>query len=342
MKRIVAPSMILLVMAAAISTLASSASGFLLQNAAPCLPSSSLRSLPDTMDENRRSSIVLVSGISFWPLVLGGVSSTCVAPFVRPAFATSDVRAPLELLLPATRVKVYIDQAVTLCRMLREGSSDNDDGLATRLDRLKDFLDHEPSFLTPAEEKLSKRYLEIKTTEAWQKARLKEREAKGAELGIDYTTPYDKFNTALQQWGDRRQFSILRSRQRRLEQSNTIRTALNAYTNNLVFGDAYKLNAQGEEKKAMVRNDALPDVNAVVVSDLDLRDLYRNQILQNMDDAKAEIDYQVKSGDINVDEVFTYLQQAQASCDEWFNLIPKSDVEEALRTVLKEEETTRT
>jgi hypothetical protein len=277
------------------------------------------------LDDNRRS--LLVSGAATSCSVLG---VTAVTP--TSAFAASDVRAPLELLLPATRVKVYIDQAVSLCLSFR----DSDDALASILVPLKEFLEQEPIFTSSQEEKMSKRYLEIKTSSAWQQARLKEREARGAEIGIDYTTPYDKVNTAIQQWGDRRQFKILRSRQRRLEQSNTIRTAFNAYTNNLVFGDAYKLNAQGEEKKAMVRNDALPNVNAVVVSDLDLRDLYRNQVLQNMDDARAEIDYQLKSGDTNVDEILTYLSQAQASCEEWFNLIPKNDVEEALKTVSKE------
>jgi hypothetical protein len=270
---------------------------------------------------------LLVSGAATWCSVLG---VTAVTP--TSAFAASDVRAPLELLLPATRVKVYIDQAVSLCLSFR----DSDDAIAAKLVPLKEFLEQEPIFTSSQEEKMSKRYLEIKTSSAWQQARLKEREAQGAEMGIDYTTPYDKVNTAIQQWGDRRQFKILRSRQRRLEQSNTIRTAFNAYTNNLVFGDAYKLNAQGDEKKAMVRNDALPNVNAVVVSDLDLRDLYRNQVLQNMDDARAEIDYQLKSGDTNVDEILTYLSQAQASCEEWFDLIPKNDVEEALKTVSKE------
>mmetsp|Transcript_10623 Transcript_10623/g.25661 ORF Transcript_10623/g.25661 Transcript_10623/m.25661 type:complete len:123 (-) Transcript_10623:189-557(-) len=112
-------------------------------------------------------------------------------------------------------------------------------------------------------------------------------------MGIDYTTPYDQFNTAIQQWGKRRQFKILRSRQRNLEKSSTIRLALNAYNNNLLFGDAYQLNIRGEEKKALVRNDALPNVNAVVVSDLDLRDLCRNQVLQNMDGARAEIEYEL-------------------------------------------------
>ncbi|CAJ1962975.1 unnamed protein product [Cylindrotheca closterium] len=250
------------------------------------------------------------------------------------AVAAADVRAPfIELLLPATRVKLYIDQAVELCKSLKANESASE---ASSLIPLKDLLENEPAFMTEKEQKLSKRYLEIKTTAAWQDARRKEREARGAEMGIDYTTPYDQVNTAIQQWGDNTQFRILRSRQRKLEKSSTIRTALNAYTNNLVFGDAYQLNVQGEEKKALVRNDALPNVNAVVVSDLDLRDLYRNQVLQNMDDARAEIEYQLKSSDFNVDEVLTCLRQAQSSCQDWFNLIPKGDVEEALKLVMEE------
>jgi hypothetical protein len=253
---------------------------------------------------------------------------------LTPSYAASEVRAPIELLLPATRVKRYIDQATGLCQSLNKNV--NDKALADDLLHLKHFLEEEPMFMTEEEEKLSKRYLEIKTSAAWQQARLKEREARGAEMGIDYTTPYDKMNTKIQQWGDNRQFKILRSRQQRLEQSSTIRSALNTYTNNLVFGDAYKLNIEGDEKKSLVRNDGLPNVNSVVVSDLDLRDLYRNQVLQNMDDAKAEIDYQLKSGDLNVEEIAAFLKQAQSSFQEWFNLIPTSDVEEATTIVAKE------
>mmetsp|Transcript_10625 Transcript_10625/g.25665 ORF Transcript_10625/g.25665 Transcript_10625/m.25665 type:complete len:332 (-) Transcript_10625:49-1044(-) len=271
---------------------------------------------------NRRSFILSIATLA---ATLSSSAST--------AGAASDVRAPAELLLPATRVKLYIDKAVELCKSLK---ADDSASLATSLAPLKDLLENEPAFMTEKEQKLSMRYLEIKTTDAWTDARRKEREARGAEMGIDYTTPYDQVNTAIQQWGDKRQFQILRSRQRKLEKSSTIRTALNAYTNNLVFGDAYQLNIQGEEKKALVRNDALPNVNAVVVSDLDLRDLYRNQVLNNMDDARAEIDYQLKSSDFNVDDILTCLRQAQSSCQDWFNLIPKSDVEEALKLVMEE------
>lgn len=286
--------------------------------------SSHLSLSKESIEENWNRRSFLVSSAAFC-IILSSSPSTAAA---------SDVRAPLELLLPATRVKLYIDQAVGLCQSIR---ASEDGSQVSKLAPLKDLLDNEPSFVTENEQKLSKTYLEIKTTDAWQNARRKEREVRGAEMGIDYTTPYDKFNTAVQQFGEKSQFQILRSRQRKLEQSSTIRTALNTYTNNLVFGDAYQLNAQGDEKKSLVRNNALPNVNAVVVSDLDLRDLYRNQVLNNMDDARAEIDYQLRTLDFNVEDILTCLRLAQSSCQDWFNLIPKSDVEEALKLVLTQE-----
>ena len=245
----------------------------------------------------------------------------------------SEVRGPVELLRPATRVRFYIDQAISICRSIQEENST----VISSTEPLAEFFANEPeSFLTPEERKLSTLYLDIDTGSAWQSARLREREARGAEIGVDYTTPYDRFNTAIQQWGDKTQFKILRARQRNLEQSNTIRAAFNAYTNNLVFGDAYQLNVQGDAKKNLVRNNALPDVNAVVVSDLDLRDLYRNQILQNVENAKAELQYQRRTEDLDVAEILAYLVAAQTSCNDWFGFIPQADVDAAFEAVVAE------
>lgn len=125
----------------------------------------------------------------------------------QPARA-ADVRGPVELLRPATRVRLYIAQAVDLCREIQKQRSGNlvVDDLATTstsvsLDALTNFFEHEPtSFMTMEETKLSQRFMEIDTSSGWQSARLREREQRGAEIGVDYTTPYDKFNTAIQQW----------------------------------------------------------------------------------------------------------------------------------------------
>ena len=242
------------------------------------------------------------------------------------AQAASEVRAPLELLRPATRVRLFIDEALNL--------PITNDSLG--LERLREFLDHPPSFMTDEEEKLSQLYLEIDTSTAWQQARRKDREARGKEAGIDYTTPYDQFNTAVQQWGNRRQFQILRQRQLALDQANPVRAALNAYSNNLVFGDSYQLNAEDDVRKSMIRDNALPDVNTVVVSDLDLRDLYRNQVLEGLECARAEISYQQRSGEVDTAEVLNCLKVAQESCRAWFRFIPVDDVAAALKAVQEE------
>lgn len=253
-----------------------------------------------------------------------------IAPYSAPA---TEVRGPIELLRPATRVRLYINEAVDIGRSIQKKNSSD----PLSLEELAQHFAKEPvTFLTPEESRLSKQYLEIDTSSSWQAARLRERETRGAEMGIDYTTPYDRLNTVIQQWGDKRQFQILRSRQRQLEQANSIRAALNAYTNNLVFGDAYQLNVQGDEKKNLVRQNALPDVNSVVVSDLDLRDLYRNEILQNMENAKAELKYQLQTGETDVGEILSYLLNAQTACNQWFGFIPAGDVEVAFQNVLDE------
>jgi hypothetical protein len=280
-------------------------------------------------DDTSRRSVVMFPATSL-------LASGLIAWSSPQPVSASDVRGPIELLRPPTRVKLYIDNAIDLCQSSAKTTTGDSNKLAS-LQKLGDFFAHEPTtFMTAEETKLSRRYLEIDTSSAWQAARRKEREEKGKAYGVDYTTPYDQLNTALQQFGDKQTFQILRSRQRKLERNSAMRAAFNAYTNNLVFGDSYQLNMQGDEKKAMVRNDALPDVNAVVVSDLDLRDLFRNQVLQNMDDAKAELEYQVSSQQIDFNEILTCLLAARACCDEWFSFIPKEDVEAALEAVLQE------
>jgi hypothetical protein len=280
------------------------------------------------LDKSRRQAIiasVASFGIGVWPPLPGHAS---------------EVRAPIECLLPATRVKLYIDEMVSLCTALLvstgSGNGNDNDLSAASPGRFEMLLFNPPVFLKTDEASIAQSYRKIKTQNAWNKARRSEREQRGAELGIDYTTPYDKINTAIQEWGDQRQFQILRKHQLQLDSEIPMRAALNAYTNNLVFGDGYQLNAQDEEKKNLVRNDALPNVNAVVVSDLDLRDLIRNQILQNMDDARAELKYQMQQPNLEAQEVLNYLNEAQISCDQWFRLIPDQDVKRAVSLVSSE------
>jgi hypothetical protein len=75
----------------------------------------------------------------------------------------------------------------------------------------------------------------------------------------------------------------------------------------------------------MIRNDQLPSVKAVITSDLDLRDLYRNQLLTAVDDVTAEVAYQLKlkqqseqeSIDSDVTDVADLMNQAYTACSKW-------------------------
>lgn len=248
--------------------------------------------------------------------------------------------APLENLLPATRVKVLIDKAVDTATALQDGS--NDSQKKARLTaQLKSLLLEPHEFFKTKDEVLSsKTYLDKKTWSDWKRARQEETMNKFQITQVD---PATELNEAFEQWGERRQFKRLRRQQLALEQSNKMRAAFNAYTNNLVFGESYTLNASREEKKRMIRQyDQLPDVTSVIRSDLDLRDLYRNQVLTAMDDAKAELQYQLASSDddepsMDFKELLSILREAQSSCNEWFNFVPENDLRQALDVVLQEE-----
>ena len=285
-------------------------------------PQSSHSDITHTLDDNSRRSFMQSSMAS---LLIP--SFTAFSP-AAPALA-SEVRGPIEVLRPATRARRYIHGALQLAEQAK--SNPSNESYQALLDYL---LTNAPkSFVTKDEERLGRRYLEINTSSAWQKARRKEREQRGAEMGIDYTTPYDRVNTLIQGWGDNSQWRILRQRQSALEQANPLRRALNIYTNNLVFADNYQLTADKQVRQTLIRNDALPNVNAVVTSDLDLRDLQRNAVLQNMDDARAEIQYQLRQETVDIQEVVMFLQAAENACNEWFALIPEEDVKQAAQWV---------
>lgn len=88
----------------------------------------------------------------------------------------------------------------------------------------------------------------------------------------------------------------------------------------------------------MVRQDRLPDVKQVITSDMGMRYLYRNQILTDMDDVRAELQYQLKintfpDAAIDATELLNLLKEAQRACDRWLSLIDPNDVLEAIKTV---------
>jgi hypothetical protein len=245
-----------------------------------------------------------------------------------PVFA-QDIKkpyAPLENLLPAMRVKVLIDTAASTAKAI------NDDGpnKAELIAQLKSLLLEPNIFMTKEESSVAKRYLEIDTLDDWNKARQKE--AQLAKLEPEQVNPVTRLNEGVEQWGERRQFRRLRRQQLALEEKNNIRAAFNAYTNNLVFGDSYLLTASRDERSRLIRTyDQLPDVTSVIRSDLDLRDLYRNQVLTKIDDSKAELEYQLKNeSEFDARELVTLLSEAQSFCNMWFEFVPEKDATQAM------------
>ena len=232
----------------------------------------------------------------------------------------------LENLLPACRVRIYIDDILRATKSLQD-APDQQEIWRELEERL---LLHPPSFVTTSEASSSKTYLQVNTWSAWNKVQSEQKRAIDPfnEPVID---PASKLRQAFEQWGEQRQWKILRDRQLALERTNDMRAAFNAYTNNLVFGESYVFTGSSEERKRRIRNDDLPDVTSVIRSDLDLRDLYRNQVLTAIDDAKAELQYQLTSEEPkSVTELADLLQQAKKSCDEWFRLVPDADVTAAM------------
>jgi hypothetical protein len=112
-----------------------------------------------------------------------------------------------------------------------------------------------------------------------------------------------------------------------------LRAAMNIYTANLRFGEDYTVN-NAEWKKAYIRAfDGLPDVKIVITADLDLRDLYRNEIQLKLEDAQAEL---YLSSDSREDAEFkVLLEEAMEALSQWFGMIGEADVQEARQAALK-------
>lgn len=107
-----------------------------------------------------------------------------------------------------------------------------------------------------------------------------------------------------------------------------IRAAFNYYTSNLNFNSQeFILTATREERSRLIRDDKIPDVKTVIASDMGLRYLLRNDVLTACDDARAELNYQMKQDPNSVDggELLDILLMAQNACTKWFDLIDERE-----------------
>ena len=138
--------------------------------------------------------------------------------------------------------------------------------------------------------------------------------------------------------GERRQWSRLVQAERKREEASEVRRALNIYTTNLNFNpNKYVYSGSKEERKRLIREDRLPSATEVIRSDLDARDLYRNQVQTKLEDVRAEYLYQKGVGLEDLSELVGLLKEAKVALDSWFGFIPDEDVKLALEAVKREQ-----
>jgi len=292
--------------------------------------------------------------------------------------------APVEALLPAMRVQRFINEAVDLSQQLITASSlattqeQDVTNIISIINRLHSIFTDAPQHVLQGPTGTSKNKPLPKNTPSNQVSSYYTR----AYIDQLKALPPTEIPLALlTQFGNYRQLSLLRNRQEKLEQENTFRAAFNTYTRQLQFdSQRYVWTATAEERKKFIRQyDALPDVSTVITSDLDLRDLLRNQILDAWDDARGEFYYQIynrwkirtlplsltiheektededskeRSMILNTikdswtkkdewEDLYTLLLRSQTFCKQWFSFISQQDQEDALGIILHEIEETQ-
>ena len=235
--------------------------------------------------------------------------------------------APIDTLLPAARVKITLDSAVDI---------------AAKLDASNDIIylhDLESLLLLPQNYTRGTKPIEVPQQPA--QSYLKSYEEYRNQISI-----LEKPGAMLVQNGEIDTWKRLKRQERAKEDIDEIRAALNYYTSNINFdADKFQFTATKDERSKLIREDKVPDVKQVIVSDMGLRYLLRNDILTACDDAKAELRYQMKlsTGDnakqdevVDGSDLLELLRSAQSACNEWFALIDEKDTLAALDIVRKE------
>ena len=252
--------------------------------------------------------------------------------------------APLEFLLPAARVGVYIYQLFSFTEdlaKLQNGDTETKKDIIAKLDSL---LLSPPSFIKASDPSVSRsdpygKFSPPIVGEIGIAAR-KQQERRERSIDAGFAPQFFEVGELV---GERRQWNQLQSSERKREGASEIRRAFNIYTTNLNFNPTkYQWVGSSQEKSQRIRNDALPTTTDVIRSDLDARDLYRNQVQTSLDDALAEFVYQQKESSddgqkFDPTELLDILKQAQTSVDKWFGFIPDQDVKSALEAVQREQ-----
>jgi hypothetical protein len=280
-------------------------------------------------------------------------SPTAVVNSSRDVLESLKPFAPGSALLPATRARLWIEEAYQISIMFVNNKTSSSRDQVEILERLNTVLSNRPQLFRKGEKLLprvgSSALAQFTTTKSSSSSTSSKKNV-NSNIKNNSQDPFasspslaEQFSTALNQADVARQWGILQAQEYRSESQNEFRAAFNYYTQQLEFNpSSYEWKASAEEKKRRIRSGQLPTPQAVIVSDLDLRDLYRNQLLTALDDATAEVNFQLrqardndgKVGDIS--ETVDLMKQAHDTCTKWFDMIDPRDVREA-EIVIKNE-----
>lgn len=243
----------------------------------------------------------------------------------------------IEYLFPAARVGVYIYTCLSLAQSLASRDRTNESHIQT-LEQLDNLLINPPTFIQSSDPTVTRgdpyKLPPVVGEVAASQQKQKERQQNSINAGI-----IPQFFEVGQLIGERRTWDRLAKSERIREEQSEVRKALNIYTTNINFNTSqYAFAGTPEEKRRMIREDKLPTVQDVIRSDLDARDLYRNEVQTALEDARAEYLYQkrISNGDVNefeTVELVLLLEKAKRAIDLWFSFIPDQDIAEALALV---------
>ena len=245
--------------------------------------------------------------------------------------------APLQYLLPAARVGVYVYRALALVENLQQSRSTNklDESATIALDNI---LLYPPSFILSTDPTVARGDPYDLPPIVGELAATRQKWIERKELSIEAGLTPQLFEFG-QLVGERRQWNRLVGEERTRESNSEVRRALNIYTANLNFDpNKYIYAGSKEEKSKLIRENRLPTATDVIRSDLDARDLYRNELQTSLDDAKAEYMYQKKNNFEDLSEMMTILRDARDAIDMWFSFVPERDVRDAMEIVSREEQ----
>ena len=307
--------------------------------------------------------MVVGASILYPRLTFADASTPSPTTSESSAIKSSKPFAPKSALLPAIRAKLWIEDAHNLSQKLVSiPTGDGDNSRDETLEDLNNVLSHRPKLflLSRGEKPLSRvsstAFAQFTAKNGSDKPingngnNNNNSNNKNPLFSSSLSSPGERLSKALNRADEARQWGMLQSQESKKEQENEVRAAFNFYTQQLEFNsNSYAWTGSAEERKRRIRDDRIPTPASVIVSDLDLRDLYRNQLLTALDDATAEVNYQFRQRQrqpeqegksnviVDVTDTVDLMNQVYVACTKWFDMIDAGDIEKALELVRTEQ-----